>query len=280
MIYILYNPLSNGNRGIKKLEKLKKLLSNSTEKVTVKNLLEIYDIKGFASTITADDTTYLIGGDGTFNNFINLTEEKDRIGRKLFLYSSGTGNDFVRNLTKNFKKPVDVTNKFIGFPIASFNKENLHFLNGVGLGVDGLVCHKVNTYGKFKTSFNYFKMALSAFFSFKRTSVTVTVDGVEHKYKKVWMSTVMMGTYIGGGMKFTPKQVHSSDQLTAIIVHNASLLKLLFMLPTIYAGKHTIFKRQVEFIKGREITIEVDTPQYLQMDGEVFANVSKFTARR
>ena len=43
----------------------------------------------------------------------------------------------------------------------------------------------------------------------------------------------------------------------------------------IYLGLHTIFKRYVKIVKGKDIEILTDSPQLCEIDGDILGNINK-----
>jgi diacylglycerol kinase family enzyme len=51
------------------------------------------------------------------------------------------------------------------------------------------------------------------------------------------------------------------------------------MFPSIFKGEHVKYKKHIQVLSGKEITVEFDCPTPLQIDGETVPNVTKYTAR-
>lgn len=64
-----------------------------------------------------------------------------------------------------------------------------------------------------------------------------------------------------------------------MIFHDSGKLKTLMLFPSIFSGKHVKYKKQVEILTGKEITVEFDRPAALQIDGETVLDVSCYTAK-
>jgi diacylglycerol kinase family enzyme len=272
--YILYNPLSNRHSSIKKLNKLKaKLKIKNNKDYVIKSLLDILDISEFISSLDKNDTLIINGGDGTFNNIAN-SARNFKIPNEIYVYKAGTGNDFARNLKKTNRGLYKATKMFEDLPTVKFDSTERVFLNGCGLGVDALVCQRVNS-TQIKNAANYFKTAFGAFKEYKPANYRTVVDGVETSYTNVNFAVVMHGKYQGGGMKFAPKQSFANPELTLVIVENINFFLLLALLPLIYLGWHGIAKKNIHFIKGKHFIIESEEPRYLQTDGEVFDDVKR-----
>lgn len=245
------------------MKKLKKLLKEEYE---VYNLF-VFDLKN----VDENNKFIIIGGDGTIHYLINYLKENN-IKNEIYFYKGGTGNDFCRE----FKEELININKLLdNLPMVEYNNEKHYYINGVGFGVDGLICHLVNNVNKKKNSFNYFKSTLKSFITFKRYKLEVEIDNKKYSFKRVLFSTVTNGKYFGGGMNLSPKSNRFDNDLEFVIVYNIPLIILFLCFPLIYFGIHKYFlpKRWFKIIKGRNFYLKSDRPLFLQEDGEVTRNI-------
>lgn len=279
MVYILYNPLSNAGDNDKQVAKAIQKYSGGPYKLVT--VTELKDKKTFFENQLPGDETVLLGGDGTLNRLVN-----DLDGyvpkNKLWLYKAGTGNDFMNDIFGH--KAQDETfvqiNKYIeNLPKVTINDKTYRFVNNCSFGWDGTVCavgEELKAKGRAKI--NYTTLAIRVLLGYKPANVRAWVDGVEYKYKSVWIAPAMNGRYFGGGMKIAPMQERDSDLMSLIILHNASRWRILTILPRVFNGTHMKFKQYVVAIKGKEIAVEFDRPQDIQIDGEVIRGVTRYEA--
>lgn len=278
MIHILYNPLANNRHGNKAIKEISDKFPN--EKISVLDITKTEIIGLFKST-PEDDKIILTGGDGTLNNFINSCGDF-HIVHTIYYYPSGSGNDFIRDLNEPLENGMVCLNKYIkDLPIVTVNGKSYRFLNGIGFGVDGYCCEESDRLkAKYKMKFNYSLIALKGLlFDYKPTNATIEVDGKIYKYTNVWMAPVMKGKYFGGGVMIAPMQnrLNKEHTVTAITAHCKSVLKLLFIFPSIYKGNHIKYTNVVDFYTGHNITVTFDRPTALQIDGETVRNVLTYT---
>ena len=282
MVYILYNPTSSEGNARDFVNQVASKFSG--EKISTRSVMEISDYKAFFGDLEFSDKVVLLGGDGTINYLLNQMRG-NKIRNELFLYKAGSGNDFLRDIYD--KEPDDGTtvqlNEYIdNLPVVTIDDKEYVFLNGVGYGLDGKCCTVANEQkAKGKTKINYTGIAIKLLlFSYKPSKATVTVDGEKFEYENVWISPVMNGRYYGGGMKVTPDQDRKGDTLSVCIYYGKSRLNTLKTFPKIFEGKHIESPKQVSIHTGHEITVSLDKPQDVQIDGELIRDVSKISCKK
>lgn len=267
MHIILVNPLSNNGKTVNESIKLQKKLKKKNITADIRSLLEIKEVEKFLDHYHEEDYIYIVGGDGTLHRIANSIQGLE-IRPKVFLYRSGTGNDFYRSL-KQKGKLVDIKKYLFNLPKVKVNHNKaIYFLNGVGVGLDGMVCYEVNRLTKPKNRFNYMRLAFKSFIKSKKFEVDITIDGVNYNIPNAWFISVMNAPYFGGGMKVAPKAHRENKELEIIVVKKAPKIILTLIFPTIYFGWHTIFKSFVKFYKGNDIKVTLKEGQYMQVDGE------------
>lgn len=280
MTYILYNPLS-GNKDAEELADI--LTIFQIGKSVTKNIIEIKDYCEFFSHINPSDTVILCGGDGTLNRFANDTDGID-IECELLYYPIGTGNDFAHDVgyIEN-DNPFPIKDYLRDLPIAEVNGMKYRFLNNVGFGIDGYCC-EVGDQLKAQSDkpVNYTSIAIKGLlFHFKPTNATVTVDGKQYTYEKVWLAPTMKGRFYGGGMMPTPCQDRNDldGKVSLMVLHGSGKLKTLTVFPSIFKGKHVKHTEMVTIHTGHDIHVKFDRPTSLQIDGETFLGVTEYSVK-
>ena len=154
---------------------------------------------------------------------------------------------------------------------------------GIGYGIDGYCCEVGDKLRETSDKpINYAGIAIKGLlFHYHPTSATVIVDGVEHKYKKVWLAPTMNGRYYGGGMIPTPKQdrLNKEHTVSVMVYYGSGKIKSLAVFPSIFKGEHVNHKEMVEVLSGKEITVRFDSPAALQVDGETIIGVTEYSVR-
>ena len=280
MKYILYNPISGSGTACNYAEKCKE---NEKDSVVAVDITSLADYSEFLGKLSSDDVIVLVGGDGTINRFVNDTDGID-IKAKVMYYPSGTGNDFCVDLglPKDYDGLIDLDPYIKDLPTVTINGVARKFINGVGFGIDGYCCEVGDKVRKKGKKPNYTAIAITGLlFHYKATGATVTVDGVEHRYKKVWIAPTMFGGRYGGGMIPAPDQHRDNDPKTisAMIFHDSSKIKTLMIFSKIFKGEHVKYTKNIEVISGKDITVKFDEPRPLQIDGETVLGVTEYNAK-
>lgn len=283
MTYILYNPHACVGKCIEDVEKLKERFQSAS----FCDMTEIDNYSDFFAALKSSDDIIICGGDGTLNRFVNDIEGID-IVNDIYYYAAGSGNDFAHDIGRTKKSDPDYKiNKYLkDLPLVAIGEEKTRFINGIGFGIDGYCCEEGDRQREiFKKknknkAVNYTAIAIKGLLgAYKPTGATVTVDGNEYRYKKVWIAPTMNGRYYGGGMMPTPMQcrLDKNRELSCMVFHDSGKLRTLMIFPSIFKGEHIKNKKYVDVHKGKEITVEFDEPKTLQIDGETRLNVKKYT---
>ena len=107
----------------------------------------------------------------------------------------------------------------------------------------------------------------------------VTVDGVQHEFRKVWLAPTMNGRFYGGGMMPTPAQERLGEDgaVSVMVMQGSGKLRTLAIFPSIFSGRHVSHAKCVHILRGHEITVRFDRPRPLQIDGETLRSVTEYT---
>lgn len=281
MIYALFNALAGNQTCEEQSKKLSELYKG--KKLTFRSMSDI-DYAEFFASLSPEDEVVICGGDGTLNRFVNETKDLD-IKNDILYYAAGSGNDFLHDLGKEKGEPPFKINQYIkDLPSVTVNGKEYLFINAIGFGIDGYCCEigdekRKKSNGK---PVNYTNIAIKGLlYDFKPCDATVIIDGVEKRYKKVWIAPAMHGRFYGGGMNAAPSQRRDAPEgkLSAVIWHGSNKLKTLMIFPSIFKGEHAKHTECIDIVKADEVTIRFDKPCALQIDGETFLGVTEYTAK-
>lgn len=268
MIILLYNPLSKNRKTKRTTKRLVDYFKKHKIVFRVKSLLKIKDLEAYIEEKPEAFGFVVLGGDGTVNTFINQTANLP-FKHQLYLKRSGSGNDFLRSLTRQNPDKQYVMKM-------QYNGETRYFLNGAGMGMDGEISHRVNMVPKKKRS-SYLRSALKSFFSYKPLTLHATIDGKKHIFKKAYLINMNNGAFIGGGMKLTPRAKLDENNFDVIVVHGLSRFMLVLVFASVYLGLHVKLKRYVFYTKAKSVHATMGASQIAQCDGECFENVQEIT---
>ena len=276
-VYIFYNPLANNGRSAESIEKL---AAETAGETVICDVTKGY--KDVLSALESDDSIILCGGDGTLNRFINDTDGCE-IENDILYYASGSGNDFARDISLNpGDAPVSIKKYLVDLPTVEVKGKSYKFINGIGYGIDGYCCEEGDRLRRIPgKKVDYTAIAIKGLLGkFTPKNAKVTVDGVTHEYKKVWLAPSMHGKHYGGGMIATPNQDReNAEKLSLLVWHGSGKLRTLMAFPSIFKGEHVKYTKFIEIIEGKEITVEFDKPCALQIDGETVLDVTSYTAK-
>ncbi len=277
--YILYNPLSGNGKGEELAQKLTEVYKNDELKYC--NMTQITSYGRFFDSISPKSEIVICGGDGTLNRFINESGGYP-YENPLYFYATGSGNDFMRDLGKEPGcEPILINDYVKGLPTVTVNGKSSLFINAVGYGIDGYCCEVGDELReKSDKPINYTSIAIKGLlFRFKPTNATVTVDGKEYSFKKVWLAPTMHGKFYGGGMMTAPNQERNNadNTLSVVVMHGSGKLKTLMVFPSIFKGEHINHTEMVKVLTGKNISVRFDAPTALQIDGETIKNVLQYS---
>ena len=278
-VLALYNPLSGTRDGEQCVDVLRKYYPD--QELLGRDITTVDSFERLLQEQPEDCEIVICGGDGTLNRFVNQTYRME-LKHRVSYFPTGSGNDFLRDLGKTAQDgPVRINDYIRNLPCVSVNGKTYRFLNGVGYGIDGYCCEVGEKLRKQGKKPDYTGIAIKGLlFHYQSTNAVVTVDGVEHRYKRVWIAPTMHGRYYGGGMMAAPTQVRNSPdgELSLLVMHKLGRLGILCVFPSIFKGKHINHSSAAVLHKGHDITVTFDRPVTLQIDGEVITNVSGYHA--
>ncbi len=279
--YILYNPLSASGRGEQLVRSAAVLQLDKVESELL-DVTKLGPYADFFARIEPDCRVVLCGGDGTVSRFANETRGIT-LPEELYYFASGTGNDLLHDLgLQAGSSLVRLAPYLERLPTVEVNGRTGVFLNNVSFGIDGWCCEEGDRLRAQGKKVNYTKIALHGLFGrYRSLNATVTVDGVKHEYRRVWLAPTMHGRFCGGGMMMTPAQDRTNPEgtVSSLVFHDSGVLRALCMFPSLFKGKHVKYKNHVTIVTGHEVVVEFDRPSPLQIDGETVSGVRSYRVR-
>ncbi|MCK8060858.1 MULTISPECIES: diacylglycerol kinase family protein [unclassified Fusibacter] len=280
-ITIVINPTAGKGLSIFKIDSIENFIIEHGHSVTIvkteyeghaKNIVEEY--------IDCSDIIVVAGGDGTLREgVLGMIARKSKV--PMGILPTGTGNDFARTLgiPLDLNEALEVLLKGSKTKV-HFGKVNEDiFVNVVSTGFDASI---VNTREKIKRfvkgPLSYLVSTIITLVKYQAKEYVLMIDGKKH-VGTYFLVAAANGRYYGGGMKVAPKASPKNKQLDICLVKKIGKLKLLYLLPTIYSGKH-IETPYVEYFSCDTLSIEIiDGSVLINIDGELkyvnLFNISK-----
>jgi len=223
------------------------------------------------------DVIVAVGGDGTIHETLNGILSVHNKKPLLAILPNGTGNDFMRT-RQHFKNPQQfihavLSNKIESIDIGQITSSSgIHyFINIADIGFGGAVIHTLAKQRKIVGGkFAYSLAILKTFFTYKKTVLKISTPGFMHE-SATFMAIFCNGSIFGSGLTIHPGAKVNDGQLNVVIIGNVSLLDYLRYLPKLKKGKF-IHHPEVHYLEYNEITVESQTPQWTETDGEIATN--------
>lgn len=307
MYHIIVNPASKSGRGQKIWNQIVPYLKENNVKFEVLFSYGMYHVTHLVKELVSshpDELLYLIvlGGDGTLNECLQGISDFDKV--YLGYIPTGSSNDMARDLSLP-KDPVHILKRILSGKVhrvidigclkygnhSEEKRNNIgefsntrYFAVSCGIGFDAAVCEEAmqstlkNFLNKMKLGkLTYLAIALKQIITAKDISCDISFDGGKpiHLNKLLFLAG-MIHQYEGGGFKFCPDAMDTDGIMDVCTAGNLRKLKILFILPTAFSGKHYRFKG-IDGYRCKELTIKTSSPLWVHTDGEVNAKSSHIT---
>lgn len=266
------NPVAGKGKSLSYISKIHELFKFNDDNY----IIEITEEKGHAIDLVRkyvqkdDYRVYAIGGDGTVNEVLNGLVDSNS---SLAVIPCGTGNDFARTLIPDYKLHTDILQHTImGYEkyIDLAKANGRYFINISSVGFDSEVIYNARHFKKSKFIPSGLAYILSLFYTpfiFKALNMDINIDGQEFIQENLLLAA-SNGKCYGGGIPIAPHANIEDGFLDVCMVSNASLSRLLHVLPKALKGNH-ISAEEVKFFKGKKITVESENDFILNADGEL-----------
>jgi diacylglycerol kinase (ATP) len=244
------------------------------------------------------DAILLFGGDGTIHRHLG---QLVKLGTPMLVVPAGSGNDFARALgLRGVRESLTAWQTFCGgannvrsidlglitpigtdddrdFAEASRSSRSAarYFCCVAGVGIDGEVSRGANRLPRWLRGNGGYLLSLApAIFTFAPLPMKILTR--DETAAESWITRSDQPTILaafantpvyGGGMKVAPRARMDDGMLDVCIVGNVAPLKLLTMLPSVYAGSHLKF-REVVYFQSDRVRVEAKPPLAVYADGE------------
>lgn len=223
-VAILYNTFSAKGKG--------KKIAQGVADYCIENSIpySLYE-NDWSDNILEAEQIALIGGDGTFNYFLN---HFPKIKIPIVLFPGGTGNDLYWKLYKD--NPIDEQLQLLSTKTQVLEMDIAHcvldkdvkkyFANGVGLGFDGAVLESMHTIRYIGGFLGYYLVVLKNIFKYKEPLYSMCVDNGATKEKQaLTIVNIANSSRTGGGFLISPHANITDQKLNLLYCHVPSIWK-------------------------------------------------------
>lgn len=270
----IINPISRHGKGY---ERAKEMLPLFNDEFRVKSVES--EGKGHIERIVQElgpefDCVLICGGDGSAHEAVNglmrIKERKPAIA----YFPVGSGNDSARScgIPFNLKKAVEVIKRFKTEKIDVGIMNDRFYSNSLGIGLDGLVAHKVfEMRGKTKLKGVplYLKSLFEVLKEWEPFTLKFIVNGEVLYEHRVMLSAINIGRSYGGGFFVTPEALINDGLLDVCIVDEIPKWQGPFRLPFFIIGKYK-FMKVAKTMRIEKVEVQASRTVFAQLDGETY----------
>lgn len=259
-IAILCSPLAGAGKAMQ----LAKSLSTELHERKINQLL--FD-KEWPANFTAFTEAWIVGGDGTANYFIN---HYPSINIPVAIFKGGTGNDFHWLLYGeiSFEEQLQFILSATPKPIDIGKCNEKYFLNGAGIGFEGLVVKSLYNKKKLPGKTSFYITILKKIF-FYRSQYYRIDDGNNIYSGNKLMVSITNGRRAGGGFHISPEARADDGLLDVVLINKLHPVMRLKYLPVIEKGKH-LKHSFVTCFTATHLVIKSNQLMHYHLDGEYY----------
>jgi YegS/Rv2252/BmrU family lipid kinase len=212
---------------------------------------------------------YSVGGDGTLNEVLNGMAGT---GSSLAAIPSGSGNDFIKNIT-GVTMPADLVKSAIEGTehMVDYARVNdKYFINITSIGFDAEVVYQGRLFKKLPLitgQMVYVLGILASIIQCKNHHMDIRIDDKVISTRTLLIA-VGIGKYYGGGMLALPDAEIDDGLFDICHVEKMKRLNILQLFPKYMKGMHAAIKG-VHLYKGKKVEISLDKSVPMNCDGEI-----------
>ncbi len=270
MYYLIFNPAAGAGRSRKALETVEGILKEKHKEYIIKTTQYKEHATALASEAVGKGYEGIIsvGGDGTLHEIACGLQDTEEI---LGVIPAGTGNDY-RDAIGVSADPAEAMDVILAGHSRSMDiglmSNGKSFINLAGTGFDVCVLKNANRVRKvFTGGIAYILGIVMSLLGFKSIDIDITMDGKPMK-RTVLLIAVANGTCFGGGLRISPDSDTEDGLFNVIIINRVSRPRILIELPKLKKGRLDKISVAEQF-KCRKITVDCETKQPLDIDGEI-----------
>lgn len=283
-IAVIINPESGKGNGRKFLEKLNNsyVKNSRIEYFLTERPLHAIEL---GQKVSNYDRIIICGGDGTLHEVINgLDLNSNPI---LGIIPIGSGNDFSLSFHKSKMDYISLFNYYLSenpkirkidfgnVKIVEANGKEYYkrLINSFGVGFDAKVAYFNQNNKIFSGTLSYIVAILKSLFEFTKIDFTANYDNNNISGNALFCA-VGNGRSIGGGLYLMPSARIDDNILNLSVVSIKSRIKLLALLPRAMSNSLTN-RKELKQYNFRKLELELKTPFYSHIDGEIVTNKAK-----
>lgn len=259
-IALLVNPKAGSGRGVLLAQQMVQRLQHRVVTVTCFDAVWPTEWTGFSDV-------WLVGGDGTYNFFMNRYPD---CSLPVTLFAGGSGNDLYWFLyqQKSWEEVLEIglSSSCKWIDVGMCNER--YFLNGLGIGFDGAVAHHLMKKNKQLGSVSYWSAVLQQLIRYREKEFEVSSDNKVVSGKMLFLN-FMNGSRSGGGFRVAPEAKVEDGKLEVIFAHPLKLWERFRYLPVIQQGRH-LHLPVVDYFQTSAITVIAREAVAAHLDGEFF----------
>lgn len=256
---LLYSNKTGKNKAIKLHDKIVKKLSSKYE-ITSKECPSLDEFKEAVESSKNFDCLFILGGDGTLNNAINVVARLPLEKRPTIGYiPTGTLNDAgktfgIKGINKAIKIILEGNKEDID--ICSFNDSYFLYLAAIGQYSD--ISYSAKRDEKKRVGkLSYYRLSFIEAFQKYNIQIEVEYDGIKEEYTTPFI-IVMNGKYVGG-FKINPINSINDGMFDVYITKPGMFNGLVHYFP---------FKTKTKHIRTSKLTVNIKSDDFWCLDGE------------
>ena len=215
---------------------------------------------------------YACGGDGTFNECAAGVMGFENAA--VCPFPTGTGNDFCRmfGAEKELFRDLEALLDGTVHPIDAIDCNGRCSVNICSVGIDARIGTNVHKYTELPLVGGAAAYVVSAAVEmFRGIARPMRITAGEYRGEGEYsLVCVCNGRYYGGGFNPSPDARPDDGVLDMFIVKKVSLLQFAALIGKYASGRAAELTKLVTHLRGREITIEFEEDNVINLDGEAF----------
>lgn len=232
-------------------------------------------IKKYCKTHKEDTVFCACGGDGTLNAVVSAVMGVSNA--LVTCYPCGSGNDFAKvygGKDKFLNLDNIINGKETRIDVMKVNDK--YSVNVTNFGFDAAVCDTANKVRRKKIiggKRSYTTGIVKSIFTARRNKCRVVVDDELITEKRILLSTVANGKYVGGAYLCAPHSNNEDGLLEVSVVRPITLIKFISLIGPYKKGEHLDnpkFEKFITYRKAHKVTIDAPYNFKICLDGEIY----------